>query len=124
MRHFISFFLIKKDGSKTGQGRRGYLQEGAWGAIHVIEVGPEEEGTAHYRLTSTVMLSLTTDNESSGTFSLSGSIRRQLPFRPYGSPQEFFCLNYGFRPTSCPTVLDSTSTEREQERRKRRFCIN
>ncbi|XP_062175530.1 probable F-actin-capping protein subunit beta isoform X4 [Alnus glutinosa] len=77
MRHFISFFLIKKDGSKTGQGRRGYLQEGAWGAIHVIEVGPEEEGTAHYRLTSTVMLSLTTDNESSGTFSLSGSIRRQ-----------------------------------------------
>ena len=33
---------------------------------------------AHYRLTSTVMLSLTTDNESSGTFSLSGSIRRQV----------------------------------------------
>lgn len=27
-----------KDGSKTGQGRRGYLEEGAWDAIHVIEV--------------------------------------------------------------------------------------
>ncbi|KAM2146554.1 hypothetical protein ACFX1Q_003401 [Malus domestica] len=27
-----------EDGSKTGQGRRGYLQEGAWDAIHVIEV--------------------------------------------------------------------------------------
>lgn len=27
------------DGSKTGQGRRGYLQEGAWDAIHVIQVG-------------------------------------------------------------------------------------
>ncbi|XP_004292503.1 PREDICTED: probable F-actin-capping protein subunit beta [Fragaria vesca subsp. vesca] len=69
------------DGSKTGQGRRGYLQEGAWDAIHVIEVGPEEEGTTNYRLTSTVMLSLTTDNEPSGTFSLSGSLRRQMNMR-------------------------------------------
>lgn len=75
---FVACFLIKKDGSKTAHGRRGYLEEGAWDAIHVIEVGPEEDGTAHYCLTSTVMLSLTTDDESSGTFSLSGSIRRQM----------------------------------------------
>ncbi|KAL5146731.1 putative F-actin-capping protein subunit beta [Glycine soja] len=27
-----------EDGSKTGQGRRGYLEEGAWDAIHVIEI--------------------------------------------------------------------------------------
>ncbi|KAK9111146.1 hypothetical protein Scep_018665 [Stephania cephalantha] len=66
------------DGSKSGQGRRGYLQEGSWDAIHVIEVGPEEDGTSRYCLTSTVMLSLMTDAESSGTFSLSGSIRRQM----------------------------------------------
>ncbi|CAN6687088.1 unnamed protein product [Malus baccata var. baccata] len=33
----VGCFLIKEDGSKTGQGRRGYLQEGAWDAIHVIE---------------------------------------------------------------------------------------
>ncbi|THG17775.1 hypothetical protein TEA_018627 [Camellia sinensis var. sinensis] len=70
--------LTPIDGSKSGHGRRGYLQEGAWDAIHVIEVGPEEEGMAHYCLTSTVMLSLTTNNESSGTFNLSGSIRRQM----------------------------------------------
>ncbi|XP_042475300.1 probable F-actin-capping protein subunit beta [Macadamia integrifolia] len=77
---FVACFLIKKDGSKTGHGRRGYLQEGSWDAIHVIEVGPEEEGTTHYCLTSTVMLSLTTHTESSGsgTFNLSGSIRRQM----------------------------------------------
>ncbi|KAJ8510378.1 hypothetical protein OPV22_000812 [Ensete ventricosum] len=75
---FIACFLIKKDGSRTGHGRRGYLQEGSWDAVHVIEVGPEEEGTAHYCLTSTVMLSLTTENKSSGTFNLSGSIRRQM----------------------------------------------
>ncbi|GAV76683.1 F_actin_cap_B domain-containing protein [Cephalotus follicularis] len=75
---FVACFLIKKDGSKTGQGRRGYLEEGAWDAIHVIEVGAEEEGIAHYCLTSTVMLSLTTNDESSGSFCLSGSIRRQM----------------------------------------------
>lgn len=75
---FVACFLIKKDGSKTGQGRRGYLQEGQWDAIHVIQVGPEEEGTANYCLTSTVMLSMTTDNQALGTFSLSGSIRRQM----------------------------------------------
>ncbi|KAL9665752.1 hypothetical protein QQ045_000072 [Rhodiola kirilowii] len=61
-----------------GQGRRGYLQ-GAWDAIHVIQVAHEEEGSVHYCLTSTIMLSLTTADESSGTFSLSGSIRRQVP---------------------------------------------
>ncbi|XP_050105421.1 probable F-actin-capping protein subunit beta isoform X2 [Malus sylvestris] len=92
---FVGCFLIKKDGSKTGQGRRGYLQEGPWDAIHVIEVGPEEEGTAHYRLTSTVMLPLTTDNESSGTFTLSGSIRRHV-ITLYSFSIEEFDLLYNF----------------------------
>lgn len=31
-------FLLDEDGSKTAQGRRGHLEEGAWDAIHVIEV--------------------------------------------------------------------------------------
>ncbi|ONK65234.1 uncharacterized protein A4U43_C07F35050 [Asparagus officinalis] len=75
---FVACFLIKKDGSKKAHGRRGYLQEGSWEAIHVIEVGIEDEGAAHYCLTSTVMLSLTTENKPSGTFNLSGSIRRQM----------------------------------------------
>ncbi|XP_051139477.1 probable F-actin-capping protein subunit beta [Andrographis paniculata] len=75
---FVACFLIKKDGSRTADGKRGCLQEGSWDAIHVIEVGPEEEETAHYCLTSSVMLSLTTNDESSGTFNLSGSIRRQM----------------------------------------------
>ncbi|KAL8514243.1 hypothetical protein ACS0TY_013388 [Phlomoides rotata] len=75
---FIGCFLIKKDGSKTADGKRGCLQEGSWEAIHVIEVGPEEEENARYCLTSSVMLSLTTNDDSSGTFSLSGSIRRQM----------------------------------------------
>ncbi|PWA95931.1 F-actin capping protein, beta subunit, conserved site-containing protein [Artemisia annua] len=75
---FSACFLIKKDGSKYAHGRRGYLNEGGWDAIHVIEVGLEQEGIANYCLTSTVMLSMTTDHETSGAFSLSGSIRRQM----------------------------------------------
>ncbi|CAL5414825.1 unnamed protein product [Camellia sinensis] len=75
---FVACFLIKKDGSKSGHGRRGYLHEGIWDAIHVIEVAPEDEVMTRYCLTSTVMLSLTTNNDSSGTFNLSGSIRRQM----------------------------------------------
>ncbi|KAL2604417.1 hypothetical protein AAZV13_09G066700 [Glycine max] len=100
---FVACFLIKKDGSKTGQGRRGYLEEGAWDAIHVIEVGPEEEENTNHQLTSTVMLTLTTNNESSRTFSLSGSIRRQASFDKISSCWQldhlvnacmlsFFCL--------------------------------
>ncbi|RXH88016.1 hypothetical protein DVH24_037661 [Malus domestica] len=41
---FVGCFLIKKDGSKTGQGRQGYLQEKAWDAIHVIEVNSTRHG--------------------------------------------------------------------------------
>ncbi|GJW70833.1 probable F-actin-capping protein subunit beta [Tanacetum coccineum] len=77
---FVACFLIKKDGSKYAHGKRGYLHEGGWEAIHVIQVGPDEEGMAHYCLTSTIMLSLTTDSDTSGTFNLSGSIRRQVYF--------------------------------------------
>jgi len=40
-------------------------------------VGSEEEENTNCRFTSTIMLTLTTDNESSGTFSLFGSIRRK-----------------------------------------------
>lgn len=36
--HVIVSNFMFEDGSKTGQGRRGYLEEGAWDAIHVIEV--------------------------------------------------------------------------------------
>lgn len=47
-------------------------------SLYQIQVRLEDEGTASYCLTSTVMLSLTTNNNAAGTFSLSGSIRRQV----------------------------------------------
>ncbi|KAL2632753.1 hypothetical protein R1flu_004232 [Riccia fluitans] len=74
---FAACFLIKKDGSSSADGRRGLLQHGLWDAIHVIEVGEQCDGEAHYRLTSTVMLALTSECKSSGKFSLSGSITRR-----------------------------------------------
>ncbi|KAJ8426889.1 hypothetical protein Cgig2_005268 [Carnegiea gigantea] len=89
---FVACFLIKKGWPrrKAGGGRPeglvgwwlSVLVGGAcwWWFVKLVaaaKVGPEEEGTAKYCLTSTVMLSLTTNNESCGTFSLSGSIRRQ-----------------------------------------------
>ncbi|KAJ8770953.1 hypothetical protein K2173_022177 [Erythroxylum novogranatense] len=72
-----SVYMWEDDNEGFGMAE-GLPARGAWDAIHVIQVGPEEEGVAHYCLTSTIMLSLTTNDESSGTFSLSGSIRRQM----------------------------------------------
>ncbi|KAK4390072.1 putative F-actin-capping protein subunit beta [Sesamum angolense] len=79
------------DGAKTAHGKRGCLQEGSWDAIHVIEVGPVEDETARYCLTSSVMLSLTTNNDSAGTFNLSGSIRRQFDHAPFVTLGSFLC---------------------------------
>eukprot|EP00250_Pteridium_aquilinum_P009278 c18563_g1_i1 orf=106-930(+) len=76
---FAACFLIKKDGSQSGDGRRGLLEQGLWDAIHVIEVEKaEDEATAHYCLTSTVMLSMKSNTRFQGSFNLSGSITRQI----------------------------------------------
>eukprot|EP00246_Nothoceros_aenigmaticus_P003551 TRINITY_DN14728_c0_g1_i1.p1 TRINITY_DN14728_c0_g1~~TRINITY_DN14728_c0_g1_i1.p1 ORF type:complete len:286 (-),score=49.63 TRINITY_DN14728_c0_g1_i1:201-1025(-) len=81
---FAACFLIKKDGSQSGQGRRGLLQHGLWDAIHVIEVGVELDSPCHYCLTSTVMLSLSTGDAVQASdngikaFALSGSITRRV----------------------------------------------
>ncbi|GJZ82022.1 probable F-actin-capping protein subunit beta [Tanacetum coccineum] len=75
---FVACFLIKKDGSKYAHGKRGYLHEG-------------DTGMAHYCLTSTIMLSLTTLSDTSGTFNLSGSIRRQIT-SPYKTILESYSL--------------------------------
>eukprot|EP00245_Coleochaete_scutata_P012101 TRINITY_DN4643_c0_g2_i1.p1 TRINITY_DN4643_c0_g2~~TRINITY_DN4643_c0_g2_i1.p1 ORF type:complete len:298 (+),score=47.69 TRINITY_DN4643_c0_g2_i1:70-894(+) len=75
---FAGCFLVKKDGSRDSQGKRGLLESGLWDIIHVIEVGEEEEGVAHYTLTSTVMLSLLADELMIGSMQLAGNITRQV----------------------------------------------
>ena len=52
--------------------------KGCWDSIHVVEV-LEKGRTAHYKLTSTVMLWLQTIKAASGTMNLGGSLTRQVP---------------------------------------------
>jgi len=71
---FASVILIKKsqDLSKKGQ-----PMKGAWDSIHVIEV-KEAKGSSHYKLTSTIMLSIETATDATGKVNLSGSMTRQI----------------------------------------------
>lgn len=68
---FILFFKAQ-DQSKKGQPMRG-----AWDSIHVVEVN-EKKDHAKYKLTSTVMLSIETTTDVTGSVSLAGSITRQV----------------------------------------------
>eukprot|EP00898_Chlorokybus_atmophyticus_P001643 jgi/Chlat1/247/Chrsp1S03151 len=82
---FAACFLIKKEA--TGQqpsndaegveARPVTLESGSWDAIHVVEVEPASKSQSLYRLTSTVMLSLTTRSQKTGLNSVSGSLTRQ-----------------------------------------------
>ncbi|KAG8192644.1 hypothetical protein JTE90_017206 [Oedothorax gibbosus] len=69
---FAGVVLIKKagDGSKR--------IKGCWDSVHVVEVQEKSSGrSAHYKLTSTVMLWLQTNKSGSGTMNLGGSLTRQ-----------------------------------------------
>lgn len=65
--------LIKKAGDGSQK------IKGCWDSIHVVEVIEKSSGrNAHYKLTSTAMLWLQTNKESSGTMNLGGSLTRQV----------------------------------------------
>ena len=71
---FLGVILIKR----AGDGARNI--KGCWDSIHVIEVQEKSTGrSAHYKLTSTVMLWLQTNRPGSGTMNLGGSLTRQVP---------------------------------------------
>ena len=71
---FAGVILIKKTDDGGGK------VAGCWDSIHVIEVGEKSTGkSAHYKLTSTVMLWLQTSmSASGGTMNLGGSMTRQV----------------------------------------------
>jgi len=52
--------------------------KGAWDSIHVIEVKDAVKGNSHYKLTTTIMLSIETATEVTGKVSLAGSMTRQV----------------------------------------------
>ena len=67
---FAIVVLIKKAGDTE-------RIKGCWDSIHVVEV-QEKNRSAHYKLTSTVMLWLQTIKAGSGTMNLGGSLFRQV----------------------------------------------
>jgi capping protein (actin filament) muscle Z-line, beta len=54
--------------------------KGTWDSIHVVEV-QDSKKNAHYKLTSTVMLSIETETEATGIVNLAGSLTRQVCFK-------------------------------------------
>ena len=63
--------LLKKTSPKTKN------EEGGWDSIHVFEA-VEQGRSAHYKLTSTVILHLGTSSEKLGTLNLGGNMTRQV----------------------------------------------
>jgi len=70
---FAACILIKKT---QDQSKKGQPMKGTWDSIHVVEV-TDPKKNAHYKLTSTVMLSIETENTTTGKVSLAGSLTRQ-----------------------------------------------
>jgi len=68
---FAGCVLLKKSVSPSSK------QSGGWDSIHVFEA-QDRARRAHYKLTSTVILSLGTDTESLGSMDLSGNMVRQI----------------------------------------------
>ncbi|KAH3744218.1 subunit of heterodimeric actin capping protein cap32/34 [Pelomyxa schiedti] len=70
---FASCILIKKS---QDQSKKGQPMKGTWDSIHVVEV-TDNRRNAHYKLTSTVMLTIETETEATGMVRLAGSLTRQ-----------------------------------------------
>ncbi|PSN69654.1 F-actin capping protein, beta subunit [Corynespora cassiicola Philippines] len=68
---FAGCVLLKKSVSPTPK------SSGSWDSIHVFDA-QDRARTAHYKLTSTVILSLGTDSEALGGLDLSGNMVRQV----------------------------------------------
>jgi len=75
---FAACILIKKGGEQAKR-----AVKGTWDSIHVVEVALQQGGSAkatkaEYKLTSTVMLSVTTATTGAGNITLAGSLTRQV----------------------------------------------
>lgn len=76
---FAGCFLVKK---QVFEAKRS-VSQGSWDSIHIVEVIPQGgartggEGKFTYKLTTTVMLSMTTKKGNAGNVNLSGGLTRQ-----------------------------------------------
>lgn len=69
---FAGCFLIKKN----VEGNR-FVSNGSWDSIHVVEVNEISPAKATYKLTTTVMLSMSVAKDVVGNTNMSGSLTRQ-----------------------------------------------
>lgn len=76
MCYFDCSFLGQSDHSARPATPKG-KSEGGWDSIHVFEA-IDRARTAHYKLTSTVILRLSTESEALGEMDLSGNMTRQI----------------------------------------------
>lgn len=70
---FASCWLVKKE---LSGGR--FVKEGSWDSIHVVEVSedPKNKSEFKYKVTTTVMVSMTVESAELGSCNLSGSLIR------------------------------------------------
>jgi capping protein beta len=72
---FAGVVLLKKNSGGNASGSAG---KGGWDSIHVLEVTEAaSKRSAHYKLTSTVILDLGVKSESVGGLELAGNLTRQ-----------------------------------------------
>lgn len=55
-----------------------FVSKGSWDSIHVIEVIENSPKKATYKLTTTVMLTMSVGKEEVGNTNMSGSLTRQV----------------------------------------------
>jgi len=84
---FAACILMKKT---QDQSKKGQPMKGTWDSIHVVAVSAGNI----YKLTSTVMLSIETENAATGTVNLSGSLTRQVEKSPQSGGSSQAIENY------------------------------
>ncbi|GJV59303.1 probable F-actin-capping protein subunit beta [Tanacetum coccineum] len=77
---FVACFLIKKDGSNYAHGKRGYLHEGGWEAIHVIQMKADLSVEDGHLCNMGKMIE-----------ELEGKLRNQLDQVYFGKTKEMVC---------------------------------
>jgi len=103
---FAAVILIKKSGDGS------QLIKGCWDSIHVIEVQEKSSGrSAHYKLTSTVMLWLQTNKAHSGQMNLGGSLTRQIESDHQLNESSYHLINMGRMVEDMENKIRSTLNE-------------
>eukprot|EP01034_Spumella_vulgaris_P030776 gene30776-38040_t len=104
---FAACFLIKKN----VEGDR-YVKSGSWDSIHVVEaVEANNKTSATYKLTTTIMLSMSVERQEVGETLLSGSLTRQTELNTSLSETKTHISNIGRMIEDMETDMRSNMNE-------------